>query len=293
MPDLLRAWRLIRWIDFLIATLAFLLGVGLARYLGASVRWEALAIGLLVLGALFLSFTWLREYFRLPFLPRPAEETPGQRERFRLLLLQLSYAGLAVGGVGAVVLVFYRLLGLESSLLLLLIVFVQTLASLPPFRLGERGYGELLAILTLVMFPQALGFYLQQHTYHRLLSLTAFPLVFLAFASFLASGFSRFASDQKLGRESLLSRLTWPRAVIFHHVSLLLAVVFFLLAPLGGLSLALLWPLLLVLPFYGLQVYWLQRIISGAPPLWKFFDLLLYANLALTLYLLTLSFWTR
>lgn len=293
MSPLLRLARTTRILDLLFASLAFLLGMGLARYLGASVRWMASALGLLVLGMLWLAFAWLQEYFRLPFLPRPAEESLRERERYRLLLLQFSWAALALAAIGAVALIFLGDLNLTGGLFLLAFVLAQVFTVLPPFRLAARGYGELLAVLTLVLLPQALGFALQRETFHRLLSLVAFPLAFLAFAAFLAMGFSRFASDQKSGWQSLLLRLTWPRAVVFHHVALLLAVLFFLLAPLGGLPLALLWPLLLVMPFYGLQVYWLQRIVSGAPPLWKFFDLLLAANLALTLYLLTLSFWTR
>lgn len=277
----------------LVAALAYTLGAGIARYLGAAIQWPAFWLGLLAVLPALAAAALLVEYFRLPFTPLTADETPRLREQGRVRLLQASYAALTLSGAAFVALLVTGLLGLSAGVLLTLAILLLVACAVPPLRLAETGYGELaLAVFFATLLP-AFSFSLQADEFHRLLSLVAFPLTLLAVAWLLASNFSAFAADQKLGRRSLLTRLGWQRAAPLHHIFLLTAFLFFAAAPLLGVAWGLLWPVFLSLPFAVLQIAWLQRIASGGKPFWKVFDLLAPAVFGLTLYLLTLSFWLR
>jgi 1,4-dihydroxy-2-naphthoate octaprenyltransferase len=275
------------------AILACFLGAGIARYLGHLPHWPTFWLGLLACLSLLVALFWLTHYFRLPLTPLDPEETPRQRELLRTRLLQFSYAALTLAGAATLALLLTHLLTLSAGLLLLLAAFLVVLYAVPPFRLYASGYGELLlAVLVSTLFP-AFAFLLQAETLHRLLPMITFPLTVHVIASLLAADFSAFATDQKLGRQSLLIRLTWPRAVTVHHLLLLIAFLLFSAAPLFGVSWGLIGPVFFALPFAALEIAWLQRIAAGGRPVWKFFNALVFSAFPLTLYLLTLSFWLR
>jgi 1,4-dihydroxy-2-naphthoate octaprenyltransferase len=165
--------------------------------------------------------------------------------------------------------------------------------ALPPTRLADSGYGELVLAIVLATLLPAIAFLLQADEFHRLLPLTAFPLTLMALAYFLIADFPTFAADQKLGRHTLLTRLTWQRAVPIHHVLVLAAFLLFAATPLVGVPWALVWPVFLTLPFAAAQVVWLQRIANGGRTLWNFFIPLAASVFGLTVYLLALTFWIR
>ncbi len=95
-----------------------------------------------------------------------------------------------------------------------------------PLRLSEAGYGELIQAVTLgTLFP-ALAFLMQFGTFHRLLTFSTFPVTLLALAYLLVNDFPSFAADQKFGRYSLLTRLTWQLAIPIHHMLVLVSFLF-------------------------------------------------------------------
>jgi 1,4-dihydroxy-2-naphthoate octaprenyltransferase len=138
-----------------------------------------------------------------------------------------------------------------------------------------------------------LAFLLQYDQLHRLLSFTTFPLTLLALAYLLVGNFPTFATDQKLGRHTLLTRLTWQRAVPIHHFLVLTAFLLFAVAPFLEYPWGLVWPVFLALPFAAIQMIWLQRISNGGRTLWNFLTALASATFGLTAYLLALTFWIR
>ncbi|KAF0108690.1 MAG: hypothetical protein FD146_576 [Anaerolineaceae bacterium] len=286
-------FRLARPLHLLFAALTYTLGAGIARYLGASIHWPAFWLGLLAVLALQAAPPLLVEIFRLPLTPRLPGETVRQRERFRTLLLQVSYAALTLYGVAVLTLFLTRSLNLSAGILLTLDLLLLMAYAVPPIRLAGNGYGELVLAFVLAALVPAIAFLLQRTEFHRLLPLTAFPLTLLALACFLAADFPTFAADQKTGRRSLLVRLTWQRAVPVHHVLVLAAFLLFAAAPLVGVPWTLAWPVFLALPFAAAQVVWLQRIANGGRTLWRFFVPLTAAVFGLTAYLLALTFWIR
>jgi 1,4-dihydroxy-2-naphthoate octaprenyltransferase len=160
-------------------------------------------------------------------------------------------------------------------------------------RLAEIGYGELILAFDLGSLLPSFSFLLEFGQVHRLLSFVTFPLTLLALAYFLVIDFPSYGVDQRIGRHSLLTRLSWQRAIPIHHLLLLAAFLLFASAPLIGIPWGLVWPTLVVLPFAGFQIFWLQRISVGGPTFWTFLTTLALATFGLTTYLLAFTFWTR
>ncbi len=293
MSRLLTVLRLSRPLYVLLAALTYFLGAGMARYLGhqqiAPVFWMGL-IGVVLAQA---SMSLLAEVFRPLNEPIIPNETIVDRKLVSDSALYVSVASLAALAVIAFVL--YRDNHLTSAAVLFLAtsLVVVLVYSVPPLRLFDKGYGELLLAAHLAFLIPAIAFILQAGDYHRLLNAVVIPLTFLALAMFLALDFPAYAGDVKYARRTLLARMGWERAVPLHHGLVIAAYVLFATAPLLGFSLGLVWPAFLTLPFALLQIYWLRNIAMGAKPIWSLLTANAISLLGLTAYFLTLTFWLR
>lgn len=285
--------RYLRPLSLFFAFLAWLLGTGIARYLGEDISWPVFTLGLILGVALLLATFWLAEAFRLPLAPLEPGETPRQRVRLRSALLSASYAALALAFACALTLLLMRKLSPSSGLLMGLGFLFVAVYAVPPLRLGDAGYGEFLLAFFLAIFLPALSFLLQSGDFHRLLPVVTFPLLLLALAWLLIENFPTFGRDQKSNRQTFLTRLTWQRAIPLHHIFIGAAFFMFGMAPMVGVPWGLVWPVFLVLPLAAAQVFWLQRIGQGSRTMWKFLLPLAAGTFGLPLYLLTLSFWLR
>jgi hypothetical protein len=67
----------------------------------------------------------------------------------------------------------------------------------------------------------------------------------------------------------------------------------FLVAPASGLSLFLIWPAFLTLPFALFQIFQLRGISLGAPTNWTLLTATALSVFGLTAYFLSLTFWLR
>ncbi|MBM3125860.1 MAG: hypothetical protein FJZ87_12445 [Chloroflexi bacterium] len=284
---------LIRPVQLILAALAYLLGAGIANYLGIPLVADSFWLGLLMCLLGQSSMSMLAEAFR-PFLdPILADETRTERTRLRALLINLS-----LGFLGAEVILGYILFAnshLPSSaifFLLISLVFIIAYA-IPPIRALNRGYGELILAAHIAYIITGLGFLLQSEEFHRLLFGIAMPLTTLALAYFLVLGFPSFSRDQKYQRGTMLRLLTWQRTIPLHHSLVISSYILFLAASAMGPSLNLLWPAFLTFPFACLQIAMLWNIARGAKPNWKLLTSTALGVLGLTMYFLTLTFWLR
>ncbi|HET9914190.1 MAG TPA: hypothetical protein VFQ13_20010, partial [Anaerolineales bacterium] len=162
--------------------------------------------------------------------------------------------------------------------------------SIPPFRFINRGFGELIHAAQLAYVTPSIGYILQADETHRFLLVTL-PLTFLAFAYFIVMDFPAFASDTKYARYTFLTSLGWERVVPLHHLFILLAYLFLLFLPIFGLSLSLLAPAFITLPFALFQIYLLRNISLGAPTNWTLLTVTALAVFGLTAYFLSVRFW--
>jgi len=285
--------RFSRPIILLFAVMTYTLGAGIAQYLRQVVRAGSFGLGLLCVLTLLEAAFLFTEYFRLPMMPLAKDETPDQREHFRVVLLQISYAALTLALVAILTLQLNNLLNLSTDILLALTFLILLAYAVPPLRLSDSGFGELILAIALgTLFP-TVAFLLQYGQLQRLLSITSMPLTLLALAFLLVCNFPTFATDLKLGRHTLLTRLTWQKAVPIHHLLVLIAFLLLAAAPFIGTPWGLVWPAFLALPFAATQMIWLQSIANGGRTFWNFLTGLASATFGLTVYLLALTFWIR
>ena len=284
--------RLSRPLHLLLAALTYFLGVSIANYLGQPFRADAFWLGLVAVLLAQVSMNLLSEVFR------PANEAlaEGQSRRDWLVVrnnaLYVSIAALTANAVIAFVLYNNNHLSVAAFFFLLLSLILILVYAIPPFRFVNRGFGEFVLAAHIAYVIPSIAYILQADETHRFL-LISIPLTFLAFAYFIIMDFPAFASDSKYYRGTLLTRLGWERVVPLHHLFVLLAYFFFAAAPAFGLSLSLLWPAFLTLPFALFQIYQLRNISLGAPTNWTLLTVTALSVFGLTAYFLSLTFWLR
>ncbi len=292
-------YRLSRPIQILFALLTYGLGLGLARYLGNTLRFEPQIFGGVIVILLLAASNLLTEYFRPfnePLLPpSPAGESmaPKEREELRALLLTISAAVIALACVLALLLQHDGFIQADTALVLAAFILLALANAIPPVRLFNRGLGEFSSSLLISSLTPTLAFLLQTHNIHRLLALFTFPLFLITLSYFLSMNFPVYADDLKYARRSMLVALTWQRAVPVHNGLLIAAYLVLAAAPFLGVAFGLVWPALLTLPLAAYHIFTLRNIAEGAKPLWTAFIVTATAIMGLSAYLLTLTFWLR
>jgi len=293
MNQLRHLFRFFYPIHLLLALLTYGLGLGLARYLGATLWLSSQFLGGVIVLLLLITSGLLTECFRPSNEPLVLGETRKEREELRSLLLVVSLLCLAVVGILIFLLQRTGVLRPDTFLILAGFIVLALANAVPPVRLANRGLGELSLSLLIANFTPSFAFLLQAEKLHRLLTLFTFPLFLIAAAYFLALNFPAYADDLKYERRSLLMSLGWQRAVPIHNSLLIAAYLILAAVPFLGVPFGLIWPALLTLPLAAYQIYQLRNIAEGAKPLWPIFITTATAIFGLTAYLLTLAFWLR
>jgi len=280
-------------LNLFLAALTYLLGASIPAYLGIAFQPLTFVLGLACVLLAQTSLAFVAEVFRPHNEPLMENETPQQKETLRNNMLYLSVGMLGTYALLVFILYFNYSLSQSVFIFLVLAVILPMLSALPPFRLVNRGFGELILAVQIAYVYPSIAFLLQAGEHHQLLTVLTFPLIGLALAYFLILNFTTFQSDQKYQRATLLRSLTWPRAISFHHSLVAFAYVMFAFAPLLGFSFQLVWPAFLTLPFAIFQIIQLRAIGLGNPPNWKLLTSTALAVFGLTTYFLTLTFWLR
>ncbi|HSL47223.1 MAG TPA: UbiA family prenyltransferase [Anaerolineales bacterium] len=284
--------RLSRPLHLVLAALTYFLGASIANYLGKPFRTDSFWLGLIAVILAQASMNLLAEVFRPYNEPIVDGETRKDRLALRNNALYVSIAGLAANAVIAFLLYSNNHLSVTALFFLFLSLFLILTYAIHPFRFINRGFGEFVLAAHLAYVIPSIAYILQSDETHRFLLITL-PLTFLAFAYFIVMDFPAFAADNKYNRGTLLTRLGWERAIPLHHLFILLAFLFFLAAPVFGLSLSLLWPAFLTLPFALFQIFQLRNISLGAPANWTLLTATALSVFGLTAYFLSLTFWLR
>jgi len=293
MPKIRAILNLNRPIQLVIALLEYGLGLGLARYLGATIQvgpqYLGGAIVLLILSASYM----LAEYFRPNNEPTMSGETPGEREDLRQILLVLSISLLVTAVICIFLLQRSGYFKVETSLLVSLFVILAMGNAVPPVRFSNRGLSELSSAIILAGLIPSLAFVFQFGSFNRILSMYTFPLFMLALAYLLALNFPAYVGDLKYERRSLLMSIGWQRGVLLHNILLIAAYLLFAALPFLGIPFDLVWPSLLTLPLAAYQVFVFRNLVDGAKPIWSAFIANSSAVYGLTIYLVALTFWLR
>ena len=285
--------KLSRPLNLFLAALTYLLGASVPAYLGRPIQIIPFVLGLVTVLFAQAGMALLSEVFRPHKEPLVDGETPQQKETLRNNMLYISVGMIATIAFITFIIYLNSTLTLSSFLFLLSSVLLVLAYAIPPVRLVDRGFGELILAAHIAYVVPTIGFLFQAGENHRLLFVLAMPLIALGLAYFLILNFVTFQSDQKYQRGTLLRRLTWERAVPLHHSLIAFAYVMYALAPMLGFSFNLIWPAFLTLPFAVFQIIQLRAIANGSPPNWKLLTSTALAVFGLTTYFLTLTFWLR
>jgi 1,4-dihydroxy-2-naphthoate octaprenyltransferase len=275
------------------AFLTYALGAGIAHYIGHSVNFAIFSLGLLAVLTLLEAGFLLIEYFHLPKKLLAEGETFQLRETFRILLLQVAFAVLTLSFVVILTLLLTSALSITTGTLLVLTILLQIAQGIPPLRMAENGYGEIILAVTLGSLVPALAFLLQEDQFNRLLPFCTFPLTLLGLSCLLVGNFSTFATDLKFERHTLLTRLTWERAVPLHHLLVIIPFLIISAGPILYYPWSLVGPVFLALPCAGIQIILIQSIANGGRMRWKVLEAVSNTTFGLTAYLMLLTFWIR
>lgn len=280
---------------------SYVLGSGIARYLGYGVFDTRFWGGLLAVIMLQLASYMLKLYYDLVEARRPLRQIRKDVEDIDKITAQrisqpaimlLSFTVMTSGAAITVLLVSQGAIHFSAVLILGAAFLLAFFYGVPPFRLAHRGYGELVeAVLITSLFP-ALGFVFQTGELHRLLAMITFPLLTLFIAMRLAQSLEHYTRDQKLAHQTMMVVLGWQRGMQFHNILILAGYLLLGFALTFGLPWSLTWPGLLTLPVGLFQIFQMSQIASGGKPSWRLLRLTSLATFGLTLYFLTLAIWT-
>jgi len=216
-------------------------------------------------------------------------------ERSNLLTRQaLLQAGLVSMGAATIliaVMIINRQIELLSAVLMLLLFVLGYFYSVPPVRLVQRGYGELLVAFSLANLIPAIAYTMQSGDLHRLLGMVTFPLTFILLAYQLANSLLPYASDLKNNKKTMMIVLGWQQGMNLHNLLVLGAYFTLGLAAIFGLPWSLTWPVLLTLPVGLFEIWQMIRIANGVKPAWRLMTFTSTMLVVLTAYLLTYTLW--
>ncbi len=290
-----RPWSL------LVGALFYTLGISIVNYLGHSLLWDRLWLGLGMVLLLQLSSYMLIAHFDLLECANPlrraqkdlsAEEQQALARIPKQGLLIFSITTLTTGAVLTVIMFNIGAINLPTLIILGIAFFIAYFYAVPPARLVYSGYGELAESFLLASLVPAFAFLLQTGELHRFLLILSLPLIAIFLAMRIALSLESYTLNLKRNHKTLLIALGWQRAVSFHNLLIPAAFVLLLLASLLGLPWALTWPGLLTVPIGLFQMWQLSQISAGAKPAWRILRLTASALVGLTVYLLTLAFFT-
>jgi 1,4-dihydroxy-2-naphthoate octaprenyltransferase len=278
-----------RLLSLLIVVLMYGLGTGIVRYLGYSLNWLVFFIGLAALLMLVASSFFLSDYFAIPVEQARRDADIAAR---RQSLLLAAITTLTVGAVLTVLLYSLKVMSLSVFLLLGIAFLLAYFYAVPPFRLADRGYGELAYAMLVTNLTPALAFLFQTSNFHRLLAMLTFPMTAFYLAMLLALSLPGYAEDLKNDQGTMMVTLGWQRGMNFHNWLILAGYLLLVLDVVLGLPWGLVWPALLTVPLGGFQIWLFVQITAGAKPNWRLITILAAAIVIVTGYLLTLSLWT-
>lgn len=290
--------RTIRPIHLMTALAMYLVGAGLARYLGARLDLSALGLGLSWLLCLLLGVFLLGDYFQVsfedPVLPARYADNSSERQKGSQPSTLLLFGALALYSSAGVLTILMELRGGITpavGVLLLGSFALSTLLVTPGLNLRYSGMGEFIISICLVVLPPALSFYTQYGEFHHFLSLGIFPLFPLHLGLILTLRLRSFPVDSRAVRKTLMVRLGWVRGIFLHNLLVLSAFLLFGAAMLFGLPVRIVGPVFFTLipAAYLIRIY--AGLENGNPVRWPLIIFLALVIFFLPVYLIAFTAW--
>ncbi len=281
--------------------LFYVLGTGMAKYLGHPILGARFGLGLAAVLLLQLMSYFFKAYFDLidassPLRRMQKDADDDDQQVLRQLppqsVLMLGATAMTGGAVVTVLLYSIGALNLEVVLFMGIAFILSFFYAVPPLRLVYTGYGELIeAIVIANLFP-ALAFLLQTGALHRYVGMLTFPLLAIFLAVRLALSLERYSRNLKYGQKTMMVVLGWQRGMMMHNWLVPISYLLVGLALVLGLPWSLTWPALLSAPIGIFEIYQINQINAGAKPGWRLLNITAIALLGITAYLVSFALWT-
>ncbi len=285
--------------SLILTILMYLLGTGIADFLGAPMDSAANWLGLACSILLIVSSQFLDLFFRAyePNLARPIQDAIAQKKPdlsltdFRRLMIQAGVTTLTISAVTTMLLITRGRINPAALTILGTSFILAFFYAVPPVTLSRKGLGEVIETILITNLTPAFAFLLQTGEMHRLLFMLTPPLTALTLAMRLAMALPEYGRDVATEKLNMMTSIGWEHGMRFHNYLIVLAYAILLIAFAFGLPWRLVWPGLLTLPIGAYQIIQIHQIASGIKPNWNVLTLTSIALVGLTAYLITLSVW--
>lgn len=301
MPFLIEFIKIIRISDLVSGLILYILGGGIAFYLGGFTDWQAFWSGLGWIFFLLVANGFLINYFDR-IAPGNLGERPGSSDlKKEGIPLQLSTSAVLVSSFASLtgLAIMTVLMIAQSHLSVATITFLIISGAglffyaFPPFRLIQSGYGEIVLALVITSLIPGISFLLQNGDYHRLVAMVSLPLFAGHVMLQLANELRYYARNIKNRTQNMMIRLGWQTGIFILNVSLLSIFLSLGVAMIFGIPSFIFIPGMLLFPL-GLLLFWqVRRILNGLNPHWGVFSLTANGIFYLMAYLFTFAFWTN
>lgn len=289
---------------FLVAGLGvYFLGSGIAKYLGSRIDWAVFVLGALWIVFAHLAALYLNEYFDEPVDRENQSRTifsggsgvlgTGADKLRRKVALSGFVAATSLAGAMTLSLLWLGAISAGAGILMALIYFCGLVYSLPPFQLVRAGYGEFLAAIVGGYLVPMFGFVLHTGEAHRLVAMSALPIVLFSVVFMLAVSFPDYATDIKYGKRTFLVRAGWENVIFLHNTFILLGFLVLVLLLYLDFPRAILYPAFLAFPLGLMEMWQMRMIAAGGKPNWKGLTWNAAALVGSVIYIFTYFFWTR
>lgn len=200
---------------------------------------------------------------------------------------------LAASGLSAYFLFLSPSGGLLADIFMVFILLANLVYAIPPFRLANRGYGEVTMVLVIANIVPALAYVIQSGSLHNMLIILSLPLTVFLLATFISTGLNGYLNAMLTGEKNLVMMLGWKLAMDIHDWLIVAGYLLLGLALLRGLAWNLVWPTFIPLPVFLITIIEIRRIKAGIKPRWALLTFSGYAGTGLLLYTLLFTLWFR
>lgn len=282
-----------RWITvalFVEGLLLYALGLGIAKYLGTTILWDRLWIGVFWVGCLQLGGIFLLRSISRTLTVEKNGRPPSSPFSSDFMLAIAAFASLA----SLTVLMIANHLFTLDVLWVVLMAVLGTLVGAKVIQIADierfREVGLSFAMAVLVPW---FAFVLQSGEYHRFLPIVTLPIWALRMTMVLSYQLSTYAHDLNTKNPTLMVRIGWQNGMTLHNLLILFAFALIAFGNVLGVPLSIGLPPMAALVVGSWQIWSMRRIAQGVKPNWRG---LVWGGAALygmVIYLYAYSFWIR
>lgn len=282
-----------RWITiafFVEGLLLYALGLGIAKYLGATILWDRLWIGVFWMGCLQIGGIFLLRSISKTYQVENNGRPPSSPLYGNFILAFAAFASLASL---TVLMIANRVFTLNVLWIALMAVF-GALVGAKVIRIAEiERFREVVLSFSMAVLVPWFAFVLQTGEYHRFLPIVTIPIWALRMTMILSYQLSTYAQDLNTKTPTLMVRIGWQNGMILHNLLILFAFALIAFGNVIGVPLSIGLPPMAALGIGSWQIWSMHRIAQGMKPNWRS---LIWSGATLygmVIYLYAYSFWIR